>query len=227
MSEPALRACGIAKAYWQGGRELPVLRGIDLAVAPGERIGVIGRSGAGKSTLLHILAGLSDPDAGAVAVLGQSLTAATPSGRARIRNRRMGFVYQFHHLLPDFSAQENVAMPLLVGGAGFKEAALQANAMLDRVGLAERRRHRPHELSGGERQRVAVARALVASPAVVLADEPTGSLDRTSADGVLAAMAELVASAGAAIVYVSHDPDLAERVDRTLVLAAGVLRPLP
>ena len=227
MSEPALRACGVAKAYWQGGRELPVLRGIDLAVAPGERVGVIGRSGAGKSTLLHILAGLSDPDAGTVSVLGQSLTAATPNGRARIRNRRMGFVYQFHHLLPDFSAQENVAMPLLVGGAGFKEAAAQASAMLDRVGLEERRRHRPHELSGGERQRVAVARALVASPAVVLADEPTGSLDRMSAEGVLAAMAELVASAGAAIVYVSHDPDLAERVDRTLVLADSVLRPLP
>ena len=227
MSEPALRARGIAKSYWQGGRELAVLRGVDLVVAPGEHVGVIGRSGAGKSTLLHILAGLSDPDAGTVSVLGQSLTAAAPSGRARIRNRRMGFVYQFHHLLPDFTAQENVAMPLLVGGAVFKEAAAQANAMLDRVGLAERRRHRPHELSGGERQRVAVARALVASPAVVLADEPTGSLDRTSADGVLAAMAELVASAGAAIVYVSHDPDLAERVDRTLVLADGVLRPLP
>ena len=225
MSELALVASGVAKAYWQGGRELPVLRGIDLAVAAGERVGIVGRSGAGKSTLLHVLAGLASPDAGSVAVHGASLTTASPAGRARIRNRRMGFVYQFHHLLPDFTALENVAMPLLLRGQRRTAAAMAATAMLDRVGLAERLAHRPHELSGGERQRVAVARALVGSPAVVLADEPTGSLDRASADAVLAAMAALTASAGAAIVYVSHEPDLAKRVDRTLVLDGGVLRP--
>lgn len=225
MSEPALLAVGLAKAYWQGGRELPVLRGIDLAVAAGERVGIVGRSGVGKSTLLHVLAGLTNPDAGSVAVHGASLTTATAAGRARIRNQRMGFVYQFHHLLPDFTALENVAMPLLLRGTPRTAAAAAAGAMLDRVGLAERLTHRPHELSGGERQRVAVARALVASPAVVLADEPTGSLDRASAEDVLAAMAELAASAGAAMIYVSHEPDLAQRVDRTLVLADGVLRP--
>ena len=227
MSEPALLARGIAKSYRQGGRELPVLRCVDLAVAAGERVGIVGRSGAGKSTLLHILAGLSDPDAGTVAVRGQPLTAASAAGRARIRNAGMGFVYQFHHLLPDFSALENVAMPLMVGGERFAAAAAKARAMLGRVGLADRLGHRPDELSGGERQRVAVARALVSSPAVVLADEPTGSLDEASAEAVLVAMAELAASAGAAIVYVSHDRDLAERVDRSLVLADGVLRPAP
>ncbi len=227
MSEPALLARGIAKSYRQGGRELPVLRSVDLAVAAGERVGIVGRSGAGKSTLLHILAGLSDPDAGTVAVRGQPLTAASAAGRARIRNAGMGFVYQFHHLLPDFSALENVAMPLMVGGERFADAAAKARAMLGRVGLADRLGHRPDELSGGERQRVAVARALVSSPAVVLADEPTGSLDEASAEAVLAAMAELAASAGAAIVYVSHDRDLAERVDRSLVLVDGMLRPTP
>ena len=225
MSEPALQARGIAKSYRQGGRELSVLRGVDLAVAPGERVGIVGRSGAGKSTLLHILAGLCDPDAGTVVVRGQSLTDASAAGRARIRNAGMGFVYQFHHLLADFSALENVAMPLMVGGGRFAAAAAKARAMLARVGLADRLGHRPDELSGGERQRVAVARALVSSPAVVLADEPTGSLDQTSAEAVLAAMAELAASAGAAIVYVSHDQGLAERVDRSLALVDGVLRP--
>lgn len=227
MSEPALLARGIAKGYRQGGRDLVVLRRVDLAVAAGERVGIVGRSGAGKSTLLHVMAGLSDPDAGTIAVCGQSLTAATTAGRARIRNARMGFVYQFHHLLPDFSALENVAMPLMVGGVRLATAVERASAMLDRVGLADRIAHRPHELSGGERQRVAVARALVSSPAVVLADEPTGSLDEASAEGVLAAMAELSATAGAAIVHVSHDPDLAKRVDRALALADGVLRPVP
>ena len=225
MSEPALQARGIAKSYRQGGRELPVLRGVDLAVASGERVGIVGRSGAGKSTLLHILAGLCDPDAGTVVVRGQSLTDASAAGRARIRNAGMGFVYQFHHLLADFSALENVAMPLMVGGGRFAAAAAKARAMLARVGLADRLGHRPDELSGGERQRVAVARALVSSPAVVLADEPTGSLDQTSAEAVLAAMAELAASAGTAIVYVSHDQGLAERVDRSLALVDGALRP--
>ena len=223
MSDAALIAQGVAKAFVQGGQRLPVLRGVDLTVAPGERVGIVGRSGAGKSTLLHILAGLSDPDEGSVAVMGHSLSAASRAERARIRNQRMGFVYQFHHLLPEFSALENIAMPLLVGGARFAAAAERSKELLASVGLAARATHRPHELSGGERQRVAVARALASSPAVVLADEPTGNLDRRSAEGVLAMMAELGRSNGTAFVVVTHDDDIASRVDRTLLLVDGAL----
>ena len=223
MSDAALIAQGVAKAFVQGGQRLPVLRGVDLTVAPGERVGIVGRSGAGKSTLLHILAGLSDPDEGSVTVMGHSLSAASRAERARIRNQRMGFVYQFHHLLPEFSALENIAMPLLVGGARFAAAAERSKELLASVGLAARATHRPHELSGGERQRVAVARALASSPAVVLADEPTGNLDRRSAEGVLAMMAELGRSNGTAFVIVTHDDDIASRVDRTLLLVDGAL----
>ena len=227
MSEAALIAEGIAKDFVQGGQRLTVLRGVNLTVAPGERVGIVGRSGAGKSTLLHILAGLSDPDAGSVTVMGHSLTAASRGQRARIRNATMGFVYQFHHLLPEFSALENVAMPLLVGGARFTEATGRAAELLDSVGLAQRSSHRPHQLSGGERQRVAVARALAGSPAVVLADEPTGNLDRHSAEGVLAAMAELGRSHGTAFVVVTHDDDIAARADRALLLVDGALATVP
>ena len=223
MSEAALIAEGIAKDFVQGGQRLTVLRGVNLTVAPGERVGIVGRSGAGKSTLLHILAGLSDPDAGSVTVMGHSLTAASRGQRARIRNATMGFVYQFHHLLPEFSALENVAMPLLVGGVGFAAASGRAAELLDSVGLAQRSSHRPHQLSGGERQRVAVARALAGSPAVVLADEPTGNLDRQSAEGVLVAMAELGRSQGTAFVVVTHDDDIAARADRALLLGDGAL----
>ena len=221
-----LEARGVAKAYAQAGRQLPVLRGVDLAVAPGERVGVIGRSGAGKSTLLHILAGLSDPDSGAVTVMGQPLSAAAAGARARLRNRRMGFVYQFHHLLPEFSALENVAMPLLVGGARFADAAARARELLDRVALEDRAGHRPHQLSGGERQRVAVARALATSPAIVLADEPTGNLDRRNAEGVMALLAALSDDTGASVVVVSHDSDVAAHVHRTVALVDGVLAPV-
>ena len=220
----ALVAAGVTKTYAQGDQRLTVLKAVDFDVAAGERVGIVGRSGAGKSTLLHILAGLSDADTGTVAVMGQSLTNATAAGRARIRNARMGFVYQFHHLLPEFSALENVAMPLLVGGARFSSAADRARTLLADVGLAGRLDHRPHELSGGERQRVAVARALAASPAIVLADEPTGSLDRDSAEDVMAVMAELGRTTGTAFVIVTHDGGIAARVDRTLVLADGVLQ---
>ena len=221
-----LEARGVAKAYAQAGRQLPVLRGVDLAVAPGERVGVIGRSGAGKSTLLHILAGLSDPDSGAVTVMGQPLSAAAAGARARLRNRRMGFVYQFHHLLPEFSALENVAMPLLVGGARFADAAARARELLARVALEDRAGHRPHQLSGGERQRVAVARALATSPAIVLADEPTGNLDRRNAEGVMALLAALSDATGASVVVVSHDSDVAAHVHRTVALVDGVLAPV-
>ena len=227
MSDAALLAEGVVKAFVQGGQRLTVLRGVDLAVAPGERVGIVGRSGAGKSTLLHILAGLSDPDAGSVTVMGRSLSAASRAERARIRNQRMGFVYQFHHLLPEFSALENIAMPLLVGGARFEAASARSQELLTSVGLAARAAHRPHELSGGERQRVAVARALASSPAVVLADEPTGNLDRRSAEGVLAMMAELGRSNGTAFVVVSHDEDIAARTDRTLLLVDGLLQTVP
>lgn len=221
--EVALVAKGIGKTFAQGGQHLIVLRGIELSVSPGEWVGIMGRSGAGKSTLLHILAGLTDPDEGAVQVMGQRLTGASPARRARIRNTRMGFVYQLHHLLPEFSAAENVAVPLLLGGTRFPQAAARARELLAEVGLAERFEHRPHQLSGGERQRVAVARALATEPAIVLADEPTGNLDRESAEGVVAVMSDLVRTTGTSFVVVTHDTDLAGRGDRTLALIDGAL----
>ena len=223
MSELALVAAGIRKTFVQGGRELAVLRQVDLAVARGERLAIVGRSGSGKSTLLHILAGLSEPDAGSVTVMDAPLTTVGAGERARLRNRCMGFVYQFHHLLPEFTALENVAMPLLVGGSRFVEAAARAEQLLASVELDSRASHRPHELSGGERQRVAVARALATSPAVVLADEPTGNLDRESAEGVLAAMVELAASHGTAFVVVTHDEEIAAGAERSLTLVDGEL----
>ena len=221
----ALVARGVSKAFSQGGDRVAVLRGVDLSVPAGRWVGIVGRSGAGKSTLLHILAGLTDPDEGSVEVMGERLTGATASQRARIRNTRMGFVYQFHHLLPEFSALENVAVPLLLGGTRFAQAAHRARNLLAAVDMANRLEHRPHQLSGGERQRVAVARALAASPAIVLADEPTGNLDRESADGVVDVMSELVRTTGTSFVVVTHDPDLAARGDMALALLDGVLRP--
>ena len=221
--EAALVAKGVSKTYAQGGQRLIVLRGIELSVSPGEWVGIVGRSGAGKSTLLHILAGLTDPDEGSVEVMGQRLSGASPARRARIRNTRMGFIYQLHHLLPEFSALENVAVPLLLGGTRFPQAAARARELLAEVGLSERFEHRPHQLSGGERQRVAVARALATSPAIVLADEPTGNLDRESAEGVVAVMSALVRTTGTSFVVVTHDTDLAARGDRTLALLDGAL----
>ena len=219
----ALAAKGVSKSFAQGDQRLVVLRDIDLYVSPGEWVGVVGRSGAGKSTLLHILAGLTDPDQGSVEIMGQALTGASPAERARIRNSRMGFVYQLHHLLPEFSALENVAVPLLLGGARFARAAARARDLLAEVGLAERLEHRPHQLSGGERQRVAVARALASAPAIVLADEPTGNLDRESAEGVVAVMSDLIRTTGTSFVVVTHDADLAGCGDKTLALLDGVL----
>lgn len=193
-------------------------------MASGERVAVVGRSGSGKSTLLHLLAGLSDPDEGVVTVRGQQLTGASAAARARIRNANMGFVYQFHHLLPEFTAAENVAMPLLVGGVAPAPALERAHALLSQVGVVERDAHRPHQLSGGERQRVAVARALAARPAVVLADEPTGSLDAANAEGVLQVMAGASATDNAALVVVTHDEAIASRMDRVVMLVEGVVR---
>lgn len=222
MSE-VLRAEGLRKVYRQGSDEIVVLESVDFTVASGERVAIIGRSGAGKSTLLHLLAGLDEPDAGSVWVAGQNLTAADAAGRAAIRNAHMGFVYQFHHLLPEFSAEENVAMPLRLGGTPAGEARRMAVELLERVGLGERVRHRPHELSGGERQRVAVARALVASPAVVLADEPTGNLDRENAEQVFALMCELSDERGIGFVIVTHDEAMLDGVNRILKLVDGAI----
>jgi lipoprotein-releasing system ATP-binding protein len=220
----ALQASGLCKAYASGPARIEVLRGVDLAVARGERVAVIGRSGSGKSTLLHVLAGLDDPDAGRVRIGGHEMTGASPGQRARLRNRYMGFVYQMHHLLPEFSALENVAMPLRLGGAGPRDAADQAAAMLDAVGLGARLTHRPAALSGGERQRVAVARALVGERLVVLADEPTGNLDRDNAEHVFELMCRLSDQRGVAFVIVTHDESLLGNVHRVLRLVDGQAR---
>ena len=224
MSEaPPLWGTNLAKAYWQGSTRIEVLTGAEIELAAGERLAIVGQSGSGKSTLLHVLAGLLDPDAGSVRVMGEDLTGASPARRAALRNAHMGFVYQFHHLLPEFTALENVAMPRLVAGAAMRDVTDDTRALLDSVGLSDRADHRPHELSGGERQRVAVARALAGKPRVVLADEPTGNLDRRSAERVLEVIERLVAATGTAFVVVTHDEGLASRVDRTLVLQDGAL----
>ncbi|MGF1750517.1 MULTISPECIES: lipoprotein-releasing ABC transporter ATP-binding protein LolD [Vibrio] len=223
MSSPLIACQNIRKTYHDGAVDTEVLKGVSFEIAKGELVSIIGSSGSGKSTLLHVLGALDDASQGEVEFLGQSLLTLSSNQQAKIRNQHLGFVYQFHHLLSDFTALENVAMPLLIGGMNVKQAKAEAHDLLERVGLGHRVTHRPSELSGGERQRVAIARALVNKPSLVLADEPTGNLDHKTALAIYDLMRTLNKEYGTAFLVVTHDNELAEKMDKQLHMQDGLL----
>jgi lipoprotein-releasing system ATP-binding protein len=226
MDQAVIRAEALGKTYSEGALHTPVFDGLDFVVHPGETVAILGASGAGKSTLLHLLGGLDTPTSGEVYVAGQKMSALSDAARGALRNHALGFVYQFHHLLPEFTALENVMLPVLLGGSAMPEATARAKALLESVGLGPRLHHKPGELSGGERQRAAVARALVNNPACVLGDEPTGNLDEKTAAHVFGQMLELNRAQATSLVLVTHDRSLARRLDRVLELHEGRLREL-
>ena len=226
MSDAALELDGVVRTFHQAGRPLEVLRGASLRLKRGEMVALVGPSGAGKSTLLHIVGLLERPDAGEIRIGGEASSRMSERARTQLRSRRLGFVYQFHHLLPDFTALENVILPQMIAGVGRRSARARAGELLAAVGLAERASHRPSRLSGGEQQRVAIVRAIANKPAILLADEPTGNLDPRTAEEVFDQLARLMRDTGLAALVATHNMDLARRMDRALVLADGRLAPL-